>query len=249
MEICRYAFAYDRQNFARWGPVYLAEMHLLKETAPEIQTEFGRGKHVVTRSTKSRFNSVWSDLGLEQSVVKDTKSRQGGIIGFSRIQEATLKLYLTVHERSGILRNFKALCGLSEDEDQGHRDLKRTNTKKDEKEIQKIIQVITDRFGNPFSVHGPVLEEENEMPGPLINIATGVVAPGDVTNDLLNAKSIGQKAMAEFVEGRLNLCETQLSSPIKRFKLKTFANVHPTKNKRSVTKVKSIDADIDYLGD
>ena len=100
----------------------LAEMHLLKETAPKIQTEVERGKHVVTRSTKSRFNSVWLDLGLEQSVVKDTKSRQGGIIGFSRIQEATLKLYLTVHERSGILRNFKAICGLSEDEDQGHRD-------------------------------------------------------------------------------------------------------------------------------
>ena len=124
----------------------------------------------------------------------------------------------------------------------------RTNTKKNEKEIQKIIQVITDRFGNPFSVHGPVLEEENEMPGPLINIATGVVAPGDVTNDLLNAKSIGQKAMAEFVEERLNLCETQLSSPIKRFKLKTFTNVHPTKNKRSVTKVKSIDADRELFG-
>ena len=160
-DICRYAFAYDRQNYARWDPVYLAEMHLLKETAPEIHAEFERGKHVVTRSTKSRFNCVWSDLGLEQLVVKDTKSRQGGIIGFSRIQEATLKWYLTVHERRGILRNFKAMCGLSEDEDQGHRDLKRTNTKKDENEIQKIIQVITDRFGNPFSVHGPVLEEGN----------------------------------------------------------------------------------------
>ena len=73
-DICSYAFAYDRQNYARWGPVYLAEMHLLEETAPEIHAEFQRGKHVVTRSTKSRFNSVWSDLGLEQSVVKDTKS-------------------------------------------------------------------------------------------------------------------------------------------------------------------------------
>ena len=86
------------------------------------------------------------------------------------------------------------------------------------------------------------------MTDPLINIETGVVAPCDVTHDLLNAKSIGQKAMAVFVEERLNLCETQLSSPIKRFKLKTFANVHPTKNKRSVTKVKSIDADRELFG-
>ena len=221
-DICDYAFAYDRQNYARWGPVYLAEMHLLQETAPEIYTEFQRGKHVVTRSSKSRFNSVWSDLGLEQSVVKDTKSRQGGIIGFSRIQEATLKWYLTVHERSGILRNFKAMCGLLVDEDQGHRDLKRINTKKDKIEIQKIMQVITDRFGNPFSVSEPVLEGDDQMPDPLINIATGVVAPIDVTNDLLKAKSVGRKAMKVFVGEKLHLCETELSKPIKRFKLRTF---------------------------
>ena len=90
-EICSYAFAYDRQNYALWGPVYLAEMQLIQETAPDVYREFQRDKHVVTRSSHSSFNSVWSDLGLEQSVVKDTKSKQGGIIGFSRIQEATLK--------------------------------------------------------------------------------------------------------------------------------------------------------------
>ena len=71
------------------------------------------------------------------------------------------------------------MCGLSEVEDQGHRDLKRTNTKKDEEEIQRIMQVITDRFGNPFSVHVSVLEGEDESPDPLINIATGIVAPSD----------------------------------------------------------------------
>ena len=113
-------------------------MQLLKETAPDLYCEFQNGKHVVTRSSHSSFNSVWSDLGLEQSVVKETKSRQGGIIGFSRVQEATIKWYLTVHERSGILRNFKAMCGLSKEEDQGHRDLKKANTKKDESEIRQI---------------------------------------------------------------------------------------------------------------
>ena len=157
----------------------------------------------MTKSSKARFNSVWSDLGLEQSVVKDTKSRQGGFIGFNRIQEATLKWYLTVHESSGILRNFKAMCGLLEDEDQGHRDLKRTNTKNDEIEIQNIMQVITDRFGNPFSVPVPLLEEDDQMQDPLINIATGVAAPNDITNDLFKAKSVGQKAMNEFVAKKI----------------------------------------------
>ena len=110
------------------------------------------------------------------------------------------------------------MCGLLEDEDQGHRDIKSINTKKDEIEIQKIMQVITDGFGNPFSVPGPVLERDDQMPVPLINIATRVVAPIDVTYDLLKAKSVGRKAMKEFVRKILHLCETELSKPIKRFK-------------------------------
>ena len=79
------------------------------------------------------------------------------------------------------------------------------------------------------------------MNSQILNIATGVVAPDDVTNDLLSAKSVGQKAMAEFVEERLNSRETPFSSLIKRFKLKTFANVHPTKKKPSETNQSEID--------
>ena len=110
------------------------------------------------------------------------------------------------------------MCGLLEDEDQGHRNIKSIKTKKGEIEIQKIMQVITDRFSNPFSVPRPVLERDDQMPVPLINIATGVVAPIDVTYDLLKAKSVGRKAMNKFVKKRLHLCETELSKPIKRFK-------------------------------
>ena len=47
------------------------------------------------------------------------------------------------------------MCGLSENIDGGHRDLKKANTKWDESEIKKITQVITDRFGNSLSICGP----------------------------------------------------------------------------------------------
>ena len=99
-DILCYAFAYDRQNYARWGPVYLFEMFLLSHTAPIVYEQFMNGNHVVRRSISSTFNSVWSDLGLEQSAVRDTKSKQGGIIGISRQEKATLNWYLTAHERS-----------------------------------------------------------------------------------------------------------------------------------------------------
>ena len=83
-----YAFAYDCNNYASWGPVYIAEMLLLPQTAPDVHEVLEAGKRVVTRSNGS-FNSGWSDLGLEQTVVRYTKSRQCGIIGFNRQEEAT----------------------------------------------------------------------------------------------------------------------------------------------------------------
>ena len=77
VEILCYAVAYDCHNYARWGPVYIAEMLLLPQTAPDVHEAFEEGNHVVTRSS-GPFNSFWSKLGLEQTVVRDTKSRQGG---------------------------------------------------------------------------------------------------------------------------------------------------------------------------
>ena len=66
-DIISYAFAYDHQNYARWRPIYLAEMLLLPETAPEVYALFDSGKHVVRRSSSRFFKYVWTDLGLEQS--------------------------------------------------------------------------------------------------------------------------------------------------------------------------------------
>ena len=55
--------------------------------------------------------------------------------------------------------------------------------------------------------------------------------------------------MRAFVTERITGMKYALSSPIKRFKLMTFANVHLTKNKKtpSVEKVKSIDSDTELF--
>ena len=93
-----YAFAYDQQNYSRWRPVCIAEMLLLPQTAPEVNTKFQEGEYVVKRSENTSFNTVLSDLGLEQSVVKDSRSRKGSTTFCSRENTATTKWYLTVHE-------------------------------------------------------------------------------------------------------------------------------------------------------
>ena len=59
---------------------------------------------------------VLSYLGLEQSVVKDSKSRKRAIIGCSRDNIATTKWYLTVQEEAAIVRNLK-MCGFNDYEE------------------------------------------------------------------------------------------------------------------------------------
>ena len=46
----KYFFAHDMLNYARMIPVYLAEMHMLEESDPEIYEEFQRGNWVVNKN-------------------------------------------------------------------------------------------------------------------------------------------------------------------------------------------------------
>ena len=108
-EILCYAFAFDYQKYSRWGQAYIAEILLLPESAPEVNTKFQEGEHVVKRSENTSFSTAWSDLGLEQSVVEDSKSRKGGIIGCSRENTASTKWYLAVHDGAAIVRNLKRM--------------------------------------------------------------------------------------------------------------------------------------------
>ena len=43
---------YDHTNYARWEPVYLADMKLLEMTAPEVYAEFMQGNFVVKRTKR-----------------------------------------------------------------------------------------------------------------------------------------------------------------------------------------------------
>ncbi|KAK3700422.1 hypothetical protein QZH41_004482 [Actinostola sp. cb2023] len=82
-----YFFAMDRQNYARWMPVYLAEMNQLHDKHPEVHQQFVDGNHAVSRSDNQPFSQVWTDMALEQSINADSKSI-GGIVGITQSQSA-----------------------------------------------------------------------------------------------------------------------------------------------------------------
>ena len=81
-EMTPYFFSMDCSNYSRRLPVYLADMHLLEDTAPEVHQEFMHGNHAVSRSCQL-FSQIWTDMALEQTVNHDTGTK-GGIAGISQ---------------------------------------------------------------------------------------------------------------------------------------------------------------------
>ena len=77
----------DRTNYARWMPIYLADMHKLEERHPQVFQEFSAENHSISRSQQQPFAQVWTDMALEQSINLDSKSK-GGIVGISRREDA-----------------------------------------------------------------------------------------------------------------------------------------------------------------
>jgi hypothetical protein len=58
---CKYFFAHDRLVYARMILVYLADMHSIKQTYPDIYQEFAQGNRVVNKNKTVPVCSVGAD--------------------------------------------------------------------------------------------------------------------------------------------------------------------------------------------
>ena len=62
--LCKYFFAHNRLKYAQMVPLYLAEMHSLKESDLDIWTEFSQG-HFCVKKSQVPFCSIGVDHALE----------------------------------------------------------------------------------------------------------------------------------------------------------------------------------------
>ena len=213
-------FAMDRTNYARWLPIYLADMHKLEEGHPEVYQTFIAGNHSVSHSQKP-FAQVWTDMALEQSINLDSKSK-GGIVGISRREDAVERWFLTSHERAAITRSLKEMCGVEDGERVGtHKEAGAARIKRDEEDVKKILSSFTSGLmSNPFTI--PEDQDAAETV-PLYNIATGVVLPDEVASSLLDAPVAGRCHMESFVKARINTNQANFWDALSKLKIKTFS--------------------------
>ena len=86
---------YDHVSYARWGPVYLADMKLLVKQH-EKSMQFLDGNIVVKR-TKRRFDQIPADQATEW--INRTCKMHNGIIGITINYQVRDKFYVTWSER------------------------------------------------------------------------------------------------------------------------------------------------------
>ena len=83
-------------DYLRWCSLYLEDMVKLPKPAPDVYASFLAGKFVVKR-TSGLFNSVGTDMCLEQTINRSQKS-SSGIIGSSRRKQCVSQWELIYHQ-------------------------------------------------------------------------------------------------------------------------------------------------------
>lgn len=231
-EMLPHFFSMDRTNYSRWFPVHLADMLQLGKTAPEVHREFLEGNHAVSRSQQP-FSQIWTDMALEQSVNRDSKTK-GGIVGISQKEGALEKWFLTAHERAAVTTTTKEMCGVRTDGTMSvHKERDSLRMKRDEDDVKKLVSTLESVMVNPFEGHDTTL--------PLSNLATGVVMPTDMAS---SAEKIGATEMNSFVSKRLNTNTVGFWDTLPKIKIQTFASLTKKVQARaSDEKIITINAD------
>jgi len=218
-----WCFAMDKTNYSRYLPVHYGQMMMLNSVCPDLHQHFLNGGFSVQRSSGNPFGKIAVDQTLEETVNKDTQT-SGGTRGFSMKHGTVSRYYLTAEHRAEALRQLRELIFIQSSS--GHQDLQRSRISKDEADVKAVQEMLESNWMNPF----------DEGYSDLVSISTGLIAPPDVCKDLLSAQEKGEEAFMRFT---LKLESGEgFYEPIKRLKLKTFADL------QKVTTVKTRDKEV-----
>ena len=192
------------------------------------------GNRTISRSGQP-FLQVSTDMPLEQSINTDSKS-SGGVIGISQIPSALERWFLTIHEQASITSDLKAMYGLQDGEQASHKEAAARRVKRDEEDVKKMMGCFSSGL-----MTDPFTHDSNE----LLNIATRVVLPEDVAQNLVRSTEKGRQQMNAFVEKRINSNPVGFWEPILNMKIKTFSSTNKKIRVKSSDKLVTVNAERD----
>jgi len=237
-EMIPWCFAYDKLNYARFLPYYYAQMSRLPLDHPEVHAHFMEGGFSVQIGTTNPFGRIPVDQTIEETVNKDTQT-PGGTKGFSLKPGAVTRYYLTSDYRSMYLGHLRDMVGRSHSQ-LNHPDLQLPRIRRDEADIQSLVDLMENSWLDPLS------PDQAQF----VSLSTATVAPPDVANDLLAARTVGEEAYQDFKKKRLetNPPTAQFNDKMTKRNLKTFTHIRKKPTSKAQAKEIVLKADRNLFG-
>ena len=136
-----WCFDLAKINYARYLPVYYAQMSRLQETSPVLHDHFINGGLSVQLRNEHPFAIIAVDQTTEETVNKDTQTA-GGNRGFSLKPGAVSRYYLTAEHRTGALRKLRQDISVQGSVITKHTDLEKTRIKRDESDVASMVDLL-----------------------------------------------------------------------------------------------------------
>lgn len=187
----------------------------MTELPADVHEAFKEGKFAIRRAAGT-FNGVWSDMGIESTVIRDAKS-SGGIVGLTRKESALLRWTITRQSLGEYASAIRSRSGTIHKDDMGHEQMRPAALNRDEQHVQRLICHVEDNMTHPFRT----TDHPDEH---LVNISSGVIASKDIQKSLLSVHDLGKRQMEEYITE--SLCtggQRSMYQPIPKSKLKTFS--------------------------
>jgi len=202
-KLCVYFFAYNRLDYAQNIPEYIARMHDMQTTNPEIWQEFVNGDFTVNTSNTVPFTRIAVDQAMEH-LIKTAKG-QGGISGITSNPTTLLKFCLTGPELARIAAEGERLTAVtnSETHHQQHHCLSQAKVRKQEQSITKLKKVLVpcNLFSGSSACESDSAEDSTTEH--MHKLLSNEIIPDNIKDSILSTETMGMDAYTRFVQGRL----------------------------------------------
>ena len=223
VNIINWAFAYDRQNCARYFVPFLNDMRSLSTTMPEVYAAFSNGQFSIQMGKRNRFGRNEADKTIEDTINRDCKT-SGGYIGFSANFAATQRWVLNGTRRAAYKKLMREHLSIAKNKAYVHNELTPGRIKVDARDVAKLADLLDEVFSNRWKTDAEFTSMSTEI----------VVIPVI----FLKAREKGQKAAKEFVLARSSAApKKDFYDPMTKQRLKSFKNLRTTVKVQSKAKV------------
>ncbi|KAK3910810.1 putative 1-aminocyclopropane-1-carboxylate oxidase [Frankliniella fusca] len=203
-------FALDHTNYARWLPIHIKDLVMLKESNPNLHREFQKG-HFVARKTCNLFSALALDQAHEQ--VNAQLKGDGGMVGLTENVEALRKFMLSGPELSQMVVAFEeGLLSEAKNIINHHSDTK--SAQKTFLKDKKSLEGVFCELGNPF------LEESAD----LYNLDLKTVAHDSVKDTEMHIEERALEHYETYVSDRLESNRVPIGETIKQKKYPLFSS-------------------------